>query len=119
MNPFEITDAIGGELPEMQEALERDSVFGDAVRVMQIVADYSKKMLSMHELTKVMKCMRLIGKIYDHGNKAVKSAVESVYVFSFFSMQSVCSRPEWNIVRTRMPIMRSTLYVRQLYSRGI
>lgn len=114
MNQFQLTDVIEEELPEIYEELENTSVFGDAIKVMQITTDYSKKMLSIHELNKVLKCMKLIGRIYDRGNKTVRSAVESVYVFSFSAMQVASNKIDWNIVRAKMPMTLYSLYVRQL-----
>lgn len=119
MNPFQVASVIESELPDVCEELEHTSAFGDALQVMQVMVNYSKKMLLIHDLAKVLKCMRLVGKLYDRGNKTVKAAIESVYVFSFEGMQSVCNKIDWNIVRAKMPITLYTLYIKQLYSRAI
>ncbi len=119
MNQFEIPTIIEKELPDICEELQKTSVFGDAIKSMQILANYSKSLLTTHDLSKLLKCMRLIGKIYDRGNSSVKNAIESVYVFSFSAMQAACNKIEWNVIRAKMPITLYTLYMRQLYSKGI
>ena len=120
MNELQIIVAPNEEnLQKACKLLKRNTVFSDAVKIAQVLTDYSKKMLSVHELNKVLDCMHLIGKVYDRGGKAVKSAIESVYIFSFSSMQSVCNKIEWNIIRAKMPVSLYALYTKQLYSRGI
>ena len=119
MSELQITAPNEKDLHKMCKSLKKDTVFSDAVKVAQALTDYSKKMLSTHELNKVLDCMRLIGKVYDHGGRVVKSAIESVYIFSFSNMQSVCNKVEWNIIRAKMPVSLYTLYTKQLYSRGI
>lgn len=119
MNQYEIPAMIEDELPAVCLNLKKTSAFGDAIQMMELLVKYSMEMISLHNVNMVIKCMCVVGKIYDKGNTIVKNAVENIFIFSFSSLQSKCSKYEWNMIQAKMPINLYSIYVQQFYNSGI
>ncbi|WP_157097905.1 DUF7674 family protein [Niabella ginsenosidivorans] len=119
MNQYEIPAMIEDKIPGICPEIKKISAFGDAVQIMNVLAGYSKKMLSLHNLPKVIQCMRLVGTIYGKGNRFVKSAIENVFVFSFSSWQAKCNDREWKVIQTKIPVTLYSVYVQQMSTSGL
>ena len=85
---------------------------------MLVLARYTRKMINLHDLPAVAKCMRLADKIYSKGNTIVKNAVENVFVYSFSGLRNCCDQQEWSKVQSGMPMTLYSLYVKQIYRSG-
>ncbi|MBZ4191225.1 DUF7674 family protein [Niabella beijingensis] len=119
MNQYEIPAIIEDELPAICHELETTRKFGDAIQIMQILSAFASRMLSMHQLPVVIKCMRMVEKIYEKGDTLVKNAIENVFVLSFSGMRNKCDTMEWNLLSAKMPITLYSLYIQQHYKPGI
>jgi hypothetical protein len=119
MNQYEVSAEIADEIPEIQTEIVRPPVFGSVYMSIKVLTIYTGKMLQDHQLRQVERCMKLADKIYNKGNKLVKSAVENVFIFSFSNLQCTCTRREWQEVQTKMPVTLFSLYIQQIMKPGI
>jgi hypothetical protein len=119
MNNYEVPAIMEDELPAIKEELKENSILGNVNAAMQVLVKYTRKMICLHDLPAVAKCMRLADKIYDKGNTMVKNAVENVFVYSFSGLRTCCNQLEWKSVQSKMPMTLYSLYVKQIYRSGI
>ena len=119
MNNYEVPAIMEDELPAIKEELKENCILGNVNAAMQVLVKYTRKMIRLHDLTAVTKCMRLADKIYDKGNTMVKNAVENVFVYSFSGLRTCCDQLEWKRVQSKMPMTLYSLYVKQIYRSGI
>jgi hypothetical protein len=116
MNQYEVSAEIADEIPEIQKEIVRAPVFGSVYMSIKVLTNY---MLQHHQLLQVERCMKLADKIYNKGNKLVKTAVENVFIFSFSNLQGNCTRREWQEIQTKMPVTLFSLYIQQILKPGI
>ncbi|MFA6060333.1 MAG: hypothetical protein WC756_19185 [Taibaiella sp.] len=119
MNNYEVPAIMEDELPAIKEELKENGILGNVNAAMQVLVKYTKKMIYLHDLNAVAKCMRLADKIYDKGNAMVKNAVENVFVYSFSGLRTGCDQLEWKLVQAKMPMTLYSLYVKQIYRSGL
>lgn len=119
MNTYEVPAIIEDALPAMKDVLKDKSIVGNVHATMQVLVKYTKKMMSLHDLPAVVKCMSVADRIYDKGNALVKNAVENVFVYSFSGMRSCCNTIEWKMIQAKMPMTLYSIYVRQIYRSGL
>jgi len=119
MNQYEVSAEIADEIPEIQKEIVREPVFGSVYMSIRVLTIYTGKMLHDHQLRQVERCMKLADKIYNKGNKLVKTAVENVFIFSFSNLQGSCTRREWQEIQTKMPVTLFSLYIQQIMKPGI
>lgn len=114
MNQYEVSAEIADKIPEIRSELVRPPVFGSVYMSMKVLTIYTGKMLREHQLRQVEHCMKLADKIYNRGNSMIKTAVESVFIFSFSNLQGTCTRREWQEIQTKMPMTLFSLYIQQV-----
>jgi hypothetical protein len=114
MNQYEVSAEIADEIPEIQKEIVRAPVFGSVYMSVKVLTNY---MLQHHQ--HIERCMKLADKIYNKGNKMVKTAVENVFIFSFSNLQGTCTKREWQEIQTRMPVTLFSLYISQILKPGI
>lgn len=119
MNQYEAAASIADEIPEIQKEIVRAPVFGSAYLSVKVLAGYTCHMLQQHQLRQVHRCMALAEKIYNKGNTLVKTAIESVFIFSFSRMKVSCSRQEWLEIQRKMPAVLFSLYMQQVMKPGV
>lgn len=118
MNNYEVSAMIEDEIPAIKKEIASKTI-GNANAVMLILARYTRKMISLHDLPAVVKCMHLVDKIYNKGNAIVKNAVENVFIYSFSGIRVCCNKAEWTVIQAKMPMTLYSVYVRQIYKSGI
>lgn len=118
MNQYEVPALLADELPEIKTELRHLSVLGNVNTVMQILADFTNRMIMQHDLFMVQKCMHLADRIYSRGNNLIRNAVENVFVFSFSTLRLACNKTEWKVLQQRMPVTLYSLYVNQVSTSG-
>jgi hypothetical protein len=109
---------LADELPEIKESLKTHIIIGDILNTIQVLTDYTERMLQLHNIPVVAQCMKVADKIYTRGNIAVKNAIENIFVFSFSSMRTICTREEWKLVQAKTPVTLYSTYVRQVNQSG-
>lgn len=119
MNNYEVPAIMEDELPAIKEELKEKCFLGNVNAAMLVLARYTRKMINLHDLPAVAKCMRLADKIYSKGNTIVKNAVENVFVYSFSGLRNCCDQQEWSKVQSGMPMTLYSLYVKQIYRSGL
>lgn len=119
MNNYEVPAIMEDELPAIKEELKNSNIPGNVNAAMHVLVKYTRKMMRLHDLPMVTKCMCLADKIYDKGNTMVKNAVENVFVYSFSGLRSCCNQLEWKSVQSKIPMTLYSLYVKQIYRSGI
>jgi hypothetical protein len=118
MNNYEVSAIIGDEIPAIKDEITSKTI-GNANAVMLILSRYTKKMINLHDLPAIVKCMNVVDKIYNKGNTIVKNAVENVFIYSFSSIRTCCNKAEWSLIQAKMPMTLYSIYVRQIYKSGI
>lgn len=119
MNQFEIPAMLEDELPMIAKELKQNAVLGSVNNAIKIFTNYTKRMLTIHDLPAVVRCMDLADRIYDKGNQAVKNAIENVFVYSFSGLKCTCNKVEWRVIQAKMPMALYSIYVRQIYKSGL
>jgi hypothetical protein len=119
MNQYEVSAEIADQIPEIQQEIIKAPVFGSIYMSVNVLTTYMRKMLLEHKIKQVERCMKLADKIYNKGNKMVKTAVENVFIFSFSNLQGNCSKREWQEIQTIMPVTLFSLYIQQIMKPGI
>jgi hypothetical protein len=119
MTTYEVPAIIEDELPAIKDQLQDKSIIGNVNKAMLVLVSYTKKMMRLHDLPAVAKCMSLADKIYNKGNDVVKNAVENVFIYAFSGMRSSCNKVEWKVIQAKMPITLYSIYVKQIYRSGI
>ena len=114
LNQTQIPAYIAGELPQISRDLNGNGAALTAWQSIQVLTDYTKRMALEHDFKMVGQCMRLIDKLYRHGNALVRAAIENVFVFSFSSMLYNCNIVEWRIVQSYMPAELYAVFIEQL-----
>ena len=107
LNEYEVPDYISTKLPEIEGDLKDIYLPKDIYQSIQVLTDYTKKMVLLNDFKRVGKCLQLGEKIYQKGNTEVKSALKNVFVLSFTCLKLACTTAEW---RTMLSIIPSTLY---------
>src|SRR4249919_1695130 len=113
INQYEVPSIIADELPELKPELKYLPTLGNIFKAMQILADYTNKMVVLGKFKNVKKCMAVADKIYERGNMVIKNAVENVFIFSFSSVMDNSNRDERKSLQALMPLSLHTLYVQQ------
>lgn len=115
MNQYEAADEIAmivpGATPEICEAMRMKNPF----KTIRVFSGYFKTVIDAHNLPVAEKCLRVIGRIYEKGDAAVKNAVEAVFIFSLDLITTSCSAAERNKIMSKMPVQVFTAYYRQVY----
>lgn len=119
MNQYEVPACMEDELPEIKEELSHVASSVNAFKALQCLADYTRKMVSLHNYSIVKKCFAVAEHIYDAGNAVVKNAVENVFVYSFSSIINRCEAQERTQLHAIMPLSLYSVYVRQILRSGI
>jgi hypothetical protein len=119
MNQYEIPAMLEDELPAIAPDLKENAIKGNVTNAIKVLTNYTRKLVSLHDLPAVVKCMQVADKIYEKGNNVVRNAVENVFVYSFSGLQCACNKLEWKVIQAKMPLSLYSAYVRQIYKSGI
>ncbi len=113
-----VVDYLDRELPELAPALRPFgakplSVYGAVSRFL----DYTRTKVHEHNYAVARKCMRMASALYNHGDRAVRCAVENVFVFSLDSVLAADGR-ERKVVMPMVPPALRKLYIKQVPHMG-
>jgi hypothetical protein len=114
LDQSEIPAYIARQIPQVGHEMTRPGMQLTAYQSVQVLTDYTKRMALEHNFKMVGNCMRLMEKLYQKGNAAVRGAVENVFIYSFSSMMCSCNIVEWRIVQSYMPSELYAVYVEQV-----
>jgi len=114
MNEFEVPHYISHKLPEIENDLKELQLTGDIHESIQVLTDFTKKMVLTNDLKKAGKCLELAEKIFLKGNKHVKQAVKNVFVLSFTCFRLASNPRKWSRLLSHMPSTLYGLYLKQL-----
>jgi hypothetical protein len=119
MNEFEVPQYISNKLPEIENDLKELQLSGDIHESIQVLTDFTKKMVLTNDLKKAGKCMELAEKIFLKGNKQVKQAIQHVFVLSFNCYRHASNSRKWSTLLYHMPSSLYGLYLKQLKEQTI
>lgn len=119
MTTYEVPAIIEDEIPAIKDELQDRSIIGNVNKAMLVLVRYTKKMMRLHDLRAVAKCMSVADKLYNKGNDVVKNAVENVFIYAFSGMRNSCDKVEWKAIQGKMPMTLYSIYVKQIYRSGI
>lgn len=119
INQYEVPAYLEDELPEIKEELRKIHPTLSIFKTIQCLADYTRRKVSQHDLKTVKKCFAIADNIYSKGNRIVKNAIENVFVYSFSSLMSVCSKDVKRQLQSIMPLYLHTAYVQQILKSGM
>lgn len=118
MNQFEAADEIAKEFPEIQAEINQYK-FENPFKIVDVITNYTRKMIDQHNEFMVERCIKLVGKIYSLGNQKIKDAIESEFIFSLSNIVSSCSFSERKSILTKIPPALQIIYNKQVYKSGI
>ena len=116
---YEVPVCLIEEVPEIETDLKRSYNTLNVFKSLQCFASFTRNKVVAHDFKVVKKCFSTIDNIYVKGDKAVKDAIENVYVFSLSFIMQGCSREERALLHSMMPLNLYTTYVNQVLKSGI
>jgi hypothetical protein len=114
LNEYEVPDYISTKLPEIEGDLKDLYLPKDIYHSIQVLTDYTKKVVTADDFKKAAKCLLLGEKIYQKGNMEVKAVLKNVFVLSFTCLKFACTEAEWRIMLSIIPSTLYGLYLRQV-----
>ena len=115
INQLEIPIYLEAALPEITNDLKAEKK-NNAYEVIKSLLDFMYQNIKVHNFNVVKRCFKVVDKLYNKGNRAVKNAIENVFVFSFTKM--FLSFPaEKEQLLAIIPMTLYTIYIQQV-SRG-
>jgi len=105
------------EIPELSIVLEGENC-KNVYSTVRLLSDYTQSNIVNQNFKNVKKCLSVVEKLYKKGNKAVKSAIENVYIYSFSNMLFK-DEAKKRILIGLIPISLYTLYVKQMLNSHI
>jgi hypothetical protein len=103
-------------LPSISKDLKK-STPGDIYSSVHVFLDYTFKNIIEHNLSAVKKCFALADKLYSKGDRAVKCALENVFVFSFSNIP-VKNNNDKKVILGMIPGTLYSLYMKQVMHPG-
>ncbi|MCF3108410.1 hypothetical protein LL912_06450 [Niabella sp. CC-SYL272] len=119
MNRYEIRALIEDELPAVYGALKTPLGLENSPHIMNVLVGFVKRMLAAHNLPVVIKCMRIVDRIYEKGDCVVRNAIEHVFIRAFSGFQKSCHMAEWRVLSAKIPITLFSVYIQQRYQSKI
>ena len=116
---YEVPFCLIEELPEIETDLKRSYSTLNVFKSVQCLANFTRNKVVAHDFKVVKKCFSTIDNIYNKGDKAVKDAIENVFVFSLSFIMLGCNREERKQLHSMIPITLYTSYVNQVLKSGI
>jgi hypothetical protein len=114
LNEYEVPDFICTKLPEIEADLKDLYLPKDIYHSVQVLTDYTKKMVAKNDFKKAEKCLLLGEKIYQKGNLEVKAAMKNIFVLSFTCLKLACNEAGWRMMLSIIPPTLYGLYLRQV-----
>lgn len=119
MNQLEAAREITTVIPEAAAEISGAGALKSPFTLIRIITGHTRKMVVQHNEIMVRKCLKLMDKIYTKGDRAVKNAVENVFIFSLDHILSACNAPERKQLFRKVPINLYSAYIKQVYKSGI
>lgn len=119
MNQLEAAQEITTVIPEAAAELSGAGTLKSPFALIRVITSHTRKMVLQHNEIMLQKCLKLIDRIYTKGDKAIKNAIENVFIFSLDNILSTCNAPERSRVFSKIPINLYSAYIRQVYKSGI
>ena len=85
INPLEVPMYLEEALPEIGHDLLLNKK-NNAYDIMNTLISFTFKHIKQRDFKIVKRCFKIVDKLYNKGNKVVKSAIENVFVYSFTKM---------------------------------
>ena len=79
------------------------SVLGESVVRLHLLTSQTRRMLKLRMFKQVFSCMNIANRMYESGNQPQKIAVEKIFIESLSTMETSCSKADWDLVRLLMP----------------
>ncbi len=119
MNQLEAAREITTVLPEAAAEISGAGTLKSPFALIRVITSHTRKMVVQHNEIMVQKCLNLIDRIYSKGDKAIKNAIENVFIFSLDNILFSCNTPERVRVFRKVPINLYSAYLRQVYKSGV
>ena len=116
INQIEIPIYLEQAIPEISAELP-DGKKRNASETMNALIEFMCKNIKAHNFGVVKRCLRLVDKLYTKGNRAVRNAIENVFVFSFTRLFLIYPDEKQQLMAI-IPMTLYTLYIEQVCHRG-
>ena len=114
MDQYETIALIAEKIPDAGEDLAFVSVTGNIYKAVDLLSNYTKKLVCLRQFTNAQRCMVLADTLYTQGNAIVKNAIATIYVYSFSGLSLCCDTSDWKMVQAAIPRRLYALYINQL-----
>lgn len=118
INEQEVMMYLKESLPDIAPEEECRKSTGNVYKTVHLLLDYTFNKVKAHNYALVKKCFSLADKLYSKGNKAVKCAIENVFVFSFSHIPAE-DRAERNRILGLIPGNLYSVYMCQVLNKGV
>lgn len=119
MNQNEAVVAVCAALPEVTATITNEGARSNPFALVRIITRYTRKMAAQHNELMLEKCLQLVDKVYTQGERAIKNAIENIFIFSLDHILYPCSAGERSRTFSKVPVTLYTSYVNQVYKSGI
>lgn len=82
INQKEATECLLHDLPELCQVVITEKRVMSIYKVVQALVQLTHSKVSTHDFILAKRCFMLAEKLHTHGNKAVKCAIENVFIYS-------------------------------------
>lgn len=119
MNQNEAVVAVCTALPEVTATITNEGARSNPFALVHIITRYTRKMAAQHNELMLEKCLQLVDRVYTQGERAIKNAIENIFIFSLDHILYPCSAGERSRTFSKVPVTLYTSYVNQVYKSGI
>lgn len=119
MNHTEIIEAIIKVLPELKEEFKEPYKMKNSLMVMNVFTKRIKELIIKGDKKTLYKCIRKINEFYTKGNQALKTAIETVFIFSLNSLTHNCEMNYKRMIFQKITIDLRIIHLYQSQKNGI
>ena len=116
INSIEVMMLVEDALPEICCEIPVNKK-NDVYEIMDSLFNFTCKNIENQNFKVIKRCFKIVDKLYNKGNKSVKSAIENVFVYSFTKLFQKYPAEKVSILAI-IPITLYTIYMKQVYHVG-
>jgi hypothetical protein len=118
MNSYETASFIEEKLPEAHIFENMGRINLDINKTISCLTEFLRKKFLLHDMLSVRKILKMADAIYGRGDKAVRSSIENILIFSLSSIMPR-EKKERRAFELNIPVTLYKLYIYQIIHSNI
>ncbi|KAA0127039.1 hypothetical protein FY557_14740 [Chryseobacterium sp. SN22] len=118
MNYVQATQEITVAIPEICDDLKKTTI-ENSYHIIEFLTDKIKAMIRENNTDCLFKCLQKIDDLYEDGDKTVKNAIESSFIYSLDNCTAFCNKEYRDLIFSHLSPELQKVYARQIYSHSI